>query len=317
MSEGHFELPPEESESEEEREEKEAKREPSPERRLIEAVAESRANELHPERNEDAYFVDEEHGAAGVFDGVGGEAGGAHAAELARDYVWERLKDIPSSAKARDAEKAVREILGEANAAVLQEQLLRKSSGHPDEKEMGTTATIVKFLEGERGKRKTVVGHVGDTRVYRFRQGALEQLTLDDHTAIAELHVSEGVARKVQERLSNVADRREFEASKVLRTAFEHRNFISNILGRKNCAPRTWTTDAVRGDVFLLSSDGVHDNLTDGEIQKILGQTPAAEAAKALVLFAQARSRDEGHLRAKPDDMTAVHIAVPEYGRAG
>jgi protein phosphatase len=62
------------------------------------------------------------------------------------------------------------------------------------------------------------------------------------------------------------------------------------------------------GDRILLCTDGIHDNLTDLEIEAILRKAPRNAAARLLVESALLRSREERqtNIRAKPDDMTAI-----------
>jgi PPM family protein phosphatase len=62
------------------------------------------------------------------------------------------------------------------------------------------------------------------------------------------------------------------------------------------------------GDRILLCTDGIHDNLTDLEIEAILRKAPRNAAARQLVEYALLRSREERQviIRAKPDDMTAI-----------
>jgi protein phosphatase len=64
------------------------------------------------------------------------------------------------------------------------------------------------------------------------------------------------------------------------------------------------------GDRILLCTDGIHDNLTDDEIETILRNSPRDAAARNLVSHSLHRSREERHVtvRAKPDDMSAVVI---------
>jgi protein phosphatase len=62
------------------------------------------------------------------------------------------------------------------------------------------------------------------------------------------------------------------------------------------------------GDRILLCTDGIHDNLTDLEIEEILRKAPRNAVARLLVEYALLRSREERQttIRAKPDDMTAI-----------
>jgi len=69
-------------------------------------------------------------------------------------------------------------------------------------------------------------------------------------------------------------------------------------------------TRIIPGDRILLCSDGIHDNLTNDEIEEIVKQADSTTVAQTLVEHALERSRQESSvtMRAKPDDMTAVVI---------
>ena len=69
------------------------------------------------------------------------------------------------------------------------------------------------------------------------------------------------------------------------------------------------------GDKLIVTSDGIHDNLTDTEISKVLAQSPDNQkAVENLTESARKRSRDTNHLRFKPDDMSAVIAEVSPTG---
>src|SRR6185503_6855706 len=70
------------------------------------------------------------------------------------------------------------------------------------------------------------------------------------------------------------------------------------------------------GDQLLLATDGVHDNLTDREMASLLRRTKTAgDASQQLIAAARTRSRERSHLRAKPDDMTAIVIRLGTKSR--
>ncbi len=95
---------------------------------------------------------------------------------------------------------------------------------------------------------------------------------------------------------------------------FDERHMVSNSLGGSQYNPVVFTRPLESSDVILITSDGIHDNLTATEIIEILkaNQDPSA-VSSALIQSAQARSRDEHHVRAKPDDMTALVVAIANH----
>lgn len=94
----------------------------------------------------------------------------------------------------------------------------------------------------------------------------------------------------------------------------EFRNVISKALGSeegRSAAPKILTLDVRNGDRYLVSSDGIHDNLDNEEIHQIMEQCKNPEkTAKQLILKSQERAKDEFHPRAKEDDKTAIVVEV-------
>lgn len=144
-------------------------------------------NERHPDHNEDRTLIMPPKGAA-VFDGLGGLAGGEKASQLAQNIVAKSLIKIPKESGLQDTEEKIRQTLIDANEAVYQQAQVDKT-------DMGTTASVVYIWEGE-NKKKAIIGNVGDSRVYLFRAGKLDQITLDDGRVRSETS-SEEEARKI------------------------------------------------------------------------------------------------------------------------
>jgi protein phosphatase len=266
----------------------------------VKASFESVSSEKHPERNEDAVLSDREHGVFGVFDGVGGHAGGEMAASLAAAVIREGLKGEPTPSSVETA-------ILQANKAVLE-----KSKEDPRLKGMATTASVVKVWQTPEGERKAYIGNVGDSRVYLYRGRELRQLTLDDNLFLATEARTLEEARILQGRLNRVTNEED-----ARRMGFTDRNHyyrrtsvITQALGseRAQIKPRTAWTGLQPGDRLLITSDGIHDNLTTAEMLGILSASPSVEA---LMRAAQDRSRQEEHIRHKKDDMSAVLIEIP------
>jgi len=120
--------------------------------------------------NEDRWHVDEPRGIFIVVDGVGGQAAGEKAADTALASVRARLERQTGRTEDR-----IREAIADAN-----DEIYRLASLRPEWKGMACVLTAAVVDNGD-----VVVGHVGDTRLYRMRAGRLEKITRD-HSPVGE-----------------------------------------------------------------------------------------------------------------------------------
>ncbi|MGL5096822.1 MAG: PP2C family protein-serine/threonine phosphatase, partial [Planctomycetia bacterium] len=129
------------------------------------------------DNNEDRFFVDEEHGVFIVADGMGGQAAGEQASQIAVDLIPQHLLRLPANGQVESAqvEQAVRKAVIAAN-----ESIIHQGEEDPSTQNLGTTV-VVAVVRG----RKLVVAHLGDSRAYRYRNGALEAITVDHNLAQA------------------------------------------------------------------------------------------------------------------------------------
>ena len=104
---------------------------------------------------------------------------------------------------------------------------------------MGTTIVAVHFADDD----GVYVAHVGDSRVYRFRDGKLEQLT-EDHSLLND-YIK--MKRLTPEEIAN----------------FPHKNVIVRALGMKDTVKVDTRFEPEAGDVYLLCSDGLSGMVTD------------------------------------------------------
>jgi protein phosphatase len=225
------------------------------------------------ERNEDAYLVRQPVYA--VADGMGGHRGGDVASALA----VETLKE--ADATIQEPADSLAEMIRKANLRVLERgESDRRLQG------MGTTLTA---LVTEDGKGHVV--HVGDSRAYLLRDGALQQLT-EDHTL---------VQRMVREGRLTPEEARDHP----------QRSIVTRALGvEEELELDRLTLDLHVGDRLLLCTDGLTGKLSQEEIREILGREEAPRAAcDALV---EAANRAGGD-----DNITVVVLDVMEVGDAG
>ena len=124
--------------------------------------------------NQDDYYLDESQRRFFiVFDGMGGHAGGQEASRIATKEIRTHLEEHWDSPFTSDI--LLKESLERANQGILEDQ-----QNHPEREEMGTTAVVLLFRQGE-----VWCAHVGDSRLYCFRDSKLEQIT-KDHTWVAK-----------------------------------------------------------------------------------------------------------------------------------
>jgi serine/threonine protein phosphatase PrpC len=168
-----------------------------------------------------------------------------------------------------NADEKAQNTLAELQAAIRETDatIRREGSLHPELWGMGTTVTLACILDGE-----LFVVHVGDSRCYLFRDGALLQLT-HDHTLLQEL--LKGGALRAQD---------------AANPRWKH--VITNVVGgtEPEVRPEVHKLPLEPGDLLLLCSDGLTDMLTDAEIVAILQEQPDLErASQQLVKRANER----------------------------
>jgi len=149
--------------------------------------------------------------------------------------------------------------------------------------------------------------HVGDSRIYLLRENEpLKRLTVDDGLLgrlVENALVSEEDALRIDQAM-NAEQLTDVELS-----YFRLRGGITQALGGP--LPPTIHVDSTPvypGDRILLCTDGIHDNLTDSEIEGIVRTAPRFAIARLLVERTIERSRQERSetIRAKPDDISAI-----------
>lgn len=228
------------------------------------------------EGNEDSFRIDTENGIFIVADGMGGHAAGDVASRVAADSALEVLLG--------DATEDVAEAL-KAAFARARDAILRCCENDPSHAGMGTTLTVA--VLDPAGNLQ--IGHIGDSRAYRFRSGELTQLTRD-HTWV----------------------QREVEAGKI-EPDDAHGHPLSHILTRVLTDDQPGKPDVIRtqvkaGDWLLLSTDGLHNLVRERK----LARTLRAEESPATVVQALI---DRANRKGGPDNITAIAVRIVD--RAG
>lgn len=262
-------------------------------------------SDAHRGRNEDALVLLPERGFFGVFDGMSGYPHADLAAHLAAEETKGVLLPLAPDASDEAVADAIRDAFFAADAAIRTEAPAR---GVIDG--MGTTALVAVLRPRGSEAWSAMIGWVGDSRAMVLPVGGrqLHTLTLDD--GIVRLRaVSAAAARKVQLALGQVTDA--WALSLRERDFFLERNLLTQAVGTSLQHVHVVERTLADGDQLVLTTDGVHDNLTDREMTLLLQpRRGSTDAAKRLVTAARQRSRAREHLRAKPDDMTAVVVRL-------
>lgn len=211
-----------------------------------------------------------------VADGMGGHAGGDIASAIAVKRIMEADRPFTS---AHDAEFALQSALVAANSLIAETVF-----DHPELTGMGTTVTAI-----VRVGNQLALAHIGDSRLYLYRSGVLEQVTVD-HTFVQRLVDSGRITAE--------------EAA-----VHPRRSVLMRVLGDVEASPEidTAVVDIEPGDRWMLCSDGLSSYVTDEKIAAVLSSVPSPrDAAERLVR----ESLDQG----APDNVTVVIADVDKTG---
>jgi PPM family protein phosphatase len=224
--------------------------------------------------NEDSFYARSPMFA--VADGMGGAQAGEVASQLAVEVLQKGLPDGRGS-----VEQRLRDLVEEANARI--NALSRTDDQRAG---MGTTMTLAYVGEDELS-----VAHVGDSRLYRLRDGGFERLT-DDHTLVEEL-VRQGKLTPQE------AD------------THPQRSIITRALGPEAAVEadsHTWP--ARDGDVYLICSDGLTSMISEGQVGEIMVSARSLEdAGRRLV--------DAANSAGGRDNITVILFRLEDVAAAG
>jgi protein phosphatase len=200
------------------------------------------------EHNEDNFGFDAEMGLAVLADGMGGYKAGEVASAIAITSLVHTVLQIKGSDEKIELDGQQHEesaILYRALHQANQQVYDSAHDGH-DYRGMGTTISATWFHDG-----KVSIAHIGDSRVYRYRDYRLELLTTD-HTVVQEL-LDHGFYTREEAKTS------------------EQRNIVTRALGiDPSVQIDLYDYDVRRGDIYLLCSDGLTDMVDDMDIANIL-----------------------------------------------
>jgi protein phosphatase len=217
---------------------------------------------LQRKNNEDACATLEEAGLCVVADGMGGHLGGEIASGIAIEAVTEGFKGRTRGAhdERKDADLLTK-CIKNAN-----KEIYKRGNADAALKNMGTTIVAAVFDQDY-----IVTANVGESRIYRLREGKLFQMT-EDHSWVGELR---------KKNLISDDDARSHPL----------KNIITRALGMEPSVEVDVRWDKAKaGDLYLLCTDGLTDLVTDAEIMEHLGKNGAELDAIAKQLIEQANN---------------------------
>jgi serine/threonine protein phosphatase PrpC len=189
------------------------------------------------QNNEDRVYFDADRGIFLVIDGIGGQAAGEKAADIAFNRVRARLERQTGT-----AEERIREAIAVAN-----NEILHAAADNPEWHGMACVMTVAVAENG-----RAIVGHVGDSRLYKIRQGGIRKIT-HDHSPVGERE-----------------DNRQISEAEAMR--HPRRNEVFRDVGSQEHAPEDPDFIELQSIPFepdsalLLCSDGLSDQVTSAEI---------------------------------------------------
>lgn len=229
------------------------------------------------DNNEDRFLTDPKHRFFLVADGMGGQAAGEKASEVATDVVSRKLTQSIDFDK--DEADKIRKIIDEAVSEANME-IMALGEVDPNYHKMGSTISYLVSAGG-----KFYVGGVGDSRIYRLRDDEFEQLTTD-HSLTQALIDAGTISEKEAE-------------------SHRYRNVLYRYLGTKEGGSGTEPKqfEPQPGDLFFLCTDGVTDGLDEAGIVSLLKEHGDPQSAAEAIVSAA----EEGGSR---DNITCVVVVV-------
>ncbi len=204
--------------------------------------------------NEDSVAVDEANLLAVLADGMGGYNAGEVASQMATSFIrtelgrW--LQEAGSQATDTDVRRAMDICVDNANRAIC-----TAANSNPQCAGMGTTLVVAAFRD-----QRLLLGHVGDSRAYRWRGARLTQITRD-HSLLQE-QIDAGLITPEQA---------VFSANK---------NLVTRAVGVEDTVLlETHLHDVQPGDIYLMCSDGLSDMLDDVAIAQLLQMHDSIDSA--------------------------------------
>ncbi len=216
---------------------------------------------LERSNNEDSVAFDAECGLCILADGMGGHNAGEIASGMATAFLKSEMRRVLSqSGKPMEPDDIIHAISD--SVAMANQAIFTMSSTNPQYKGMGTTLVLGVFHDDT-----LVLGHIGDSRCYLWREGHFLQIT-KDHSVLQE-QIDAGLDIATQDIVPNLLTR-----------GLGTESFVETEINLHTVAP---------GDLYLMCSDGLSDMVNEVQIAAVLmTSNPIEVKAKQLIAAANA-----------------------------
>ncbi len=230
--------------------------------------------------NEDTWHRTPEYGFFALADGMGGHKAGEVASHQAIQFLSYSIEELlliqEEEWDVEDMEGFLRVLYENTNAWVHNLSLKKHAY-----KGMGTTLCSLLFFKG-----KAIIVSVGDSRIYRFKEGTLQQIT-EDHTLETTL-LAEGQPHEI---------------------ATKSKNILTMAIGTSlEVHPEITVVSPLPGDVYLLCSDGLSDYVPHTKIENIVGQNCSLQTTAHALIEA---AKEHG----SSDNITTVLVRIQDEKR--
>ena len=225
---------------------------------------------LVKDENQDRFLI-KEYSDDAILLAVADGAGGAPAGQQASGQVMERINVFQP-----DSQTPQEHLVKLMQAA--DQRIFGEVEKEPDLRGMGSTLTAA-FVRGQ----SLFWAHVGDSRLYLFREDELTQITEDD--TMAGFLLAEGEITKEEARVH------------------PGRNFLFDFIGCGKFEEETGTLSLRKNDLILLTTDGLHDKITEETVVSILSTNNGLEEKLNALVSAALEASGK-------DDLTVVGVEV-------
>lgn len=262
---------------------------------------ETQASSEHPKRNEDAIATGERFVV--VLDGLGSKTGSELTARFAAKFCAEKLQNIHEELDPDTARSMLEDLLRNASREAIHDAEINGRDP------AGAAITIAcKFIDPDSGLPYAALAHAGDVRAHSIdAHGTITQTTLDHSSLQRTFPGDEEAQRSWQQKLSEVNNKNSMDGDVF--ELFSKRYLVTSFIGMGDPESRPISTDTfplTDGQYVLVTSDGIHDSLTPGEIEACCRAADGDITKIPGLLIAAAEKRScEDLFGSKIDDMTA------------
>jgi protein phosphatase len=234
--------------------------------------------------NEDSFFLDDDMRFYVVADGMGGHKAGEVASKIVVESLQDHMQEFKGESKTGDMVPADETLSKEANHLLrgihqANQAVFQQSQSSEDFKGMGSTVSAIYLTDST-----IITSNVGDSPIYLIRSGDIETL-YKPHTMGAE-HAA-------------IAP----EGAKPLGKQFQH--MLTRAMGvEENVRPDSFEIEMLSGDILVICSDGLSDNVSPPEIRDIVVKEDPEQACRSLVDLS---NEIRGH-----DNITVIVLKIKE-----